>query len=72
MNKTIVDRINEVCSLEAGWLDGEGEAVDVNPAWVEQVVIALMNAGLSKPAIFPTSDGYVQLEWDDGRTVIVE
>lgn len=71
-SKTIDERIKEVCSLKAGWLNGEGEAVHVNPTWVEFVVNALRHAGMKTPTIFATPEGYVQLEWSDGKTLVIE
>lgn len=68
---TIDDRIAEVCSLKDGWLDGSGAAIDVDPTWVQFVVNSLMTMGMTQPGIFPTPEGYVQLEWDDGKEIIV-
>lgn len=64
-------QIAEVCALKAGWLDGNGEAVYVDPVYVEQVVRAFEAAGHGTPSIIPTEEGSVQLEWHDGREVVV-
>lgn len=64
--------IEEVCALKAGWLDGEGSAIYVDPVYVEQVVRAFETAGHGTPAIFPREEGYVGLEWPDGREVTIE
>ena len=61
------ERIEEVCSL----LDGEGESIDVRPNDVLEVISGLYAMGRDKPGIFPTPDGCVQLEWDDGFEVVV-
>jgi hypothetical protein len=64
-------RVVEVCNLKAGWQNGSGYAVDIEPEWVEKVVQALEAAGLGTPSIYPTPDGEVQLEWPDGREMVV-
>jgi hypothetical protein len=67
------ERIAEVCALKAGWLDGDGEAVYVDPVFVEQVVRAFEAAGMGTPCIYPREGGEVALEWPhDGREVTVD
>lgn len=68
---TVRPRIAHVCATKAGWLDGEGEAVSVDPAYVERVVRVFEAAGHGTPSIYPTEMGEVGLEWPDGREVIV-
>ena len=65
------ERIQHVCAMKAGWLDGGGEDIYVDPVFVEQVVRAFEAAGMGTPAIFPREDGEVGLEWQDGREVQV-
>lgn len=62
------ERIEEVCSLKAGWLDGAGEEITADPDKVELVAQTLSDKLGMIPGIFPTPDGYVSLEWclDDG------
>jgi len=71
------DRINELCALKAGWLDGHGEAVELDPEYVAKVVKAIveMHAGPAPVGIYPTPEGYIQLEWIEGkemRTIVIE
>lgn len=61
-------RIEEVCSLKAGWLDGEGEDIDRDPNKVELVAQAISDKLGVLPGIFPTPEGYVSLEWSLDET----
>ena len=66
------DRINEVCSLKAGWLDGvEGEAIECIPDQVQLVAETIAIKLDMLPGIFPTPEGYISLEWmlDDDTTL---
>jgi len=65
------NRIDEVCSLQAGWLDGQGEAVECDPDQVQLVAEVMATKLNMLPGIFPTPDGYVSLEWmlDNDKTL---
>lgn len=66
----IKQRIKEVCSTKAGWLDGDGDAVEADPAIIFIIVKALIDSGFDSPDIYPTHDGNIQLEWPDMTIVI--
>jgi len=63
------ERIRYVCSFKKGWLEGDGEDIDIDPVFVEQVVRAFEAAGMGTPSIFPIEEGHVGLEWRDGREI---
>lgn len=65
-------RIAEVCDLKSGWLNGQGEAIWVNPVFAESVARALEAAGLSGFSIYPSCDGEVIFEWPDGREIAID
>ena len=57
-------RFDELAAVRAGWLDGEGAALDVavlNRA--RRILAELLNFELPRPRVFPTSEGGVQAEW---------
>lgn len=61
------DRLDELASLEPGWLDGEGvrpDAVVINRA--RRILADLMSFEVPRPRVFPTPDGGVQAEWTVG------
>lgn len=66
------DKIREICSYKAGWLNGYGEAVYVNPEWAIKVYNALIAAGFKDPSIFPSEEGNLAFEWKDGRVIYLE
>lgn len=54
----------ELASLNAGWLEGDGEVIDLAPIEFARDLLAQVAAQhLEVPAVFPTEDGGVQLEW---------
>lgn len=66
------DRIREVCSLRRGWLNAPGDPgpdIDIDPEQVIRVVDALIAQGFPCPAICPTPEGLVELEWSDGLSL---
>jgi hypothetical protein len=65
--RSIEKRIKELQVLEAGWCDGEGEALPVaGLRWLQQVLVELIGAGLPMPYLYPTPVGGVQAEWSLG------
>lgn len=62
------DRMDELLQLEAGWLDGEGLALDqLHAERVRDVLAAVVSVrDITSPRIFPTPDGSVEAEWTIG------
>jgi len=72
---SLKDRIDELCALKAGWLNGHGEAVELEPEYVMRIVKAMVDMTQSQIGIFPTPDGCLQLEWFENgtaRTLVIE
>jgi hypothetical protein len=60
----VFDRLAELRSLPAGWLDGEGEQISENVvAYVRRLLEDLQDNLLSEVRIYPTLEGEVRLEW---------
>jgi len=60
----VFDRLTELRSLSAGWLDGEGEPISENVvAYVRSLLGNLQDNVLSEVHIYPTLEGGVRLEW---------
>lgn len=57
------DRIAELSRLEAGWLDGEGEAISPHALLAMRRLLDDLGEQLPKPRIYPTADGGVRAEW---------
>jgi hypothetical protein len=58
------NRLDELSSLEAGWLDGDGippDAVVIGRA--RRILADLMSFEVPRPRVFPTPEGGVQAEW---------
>lgn len=58
------ERLLELLRLEKGWLDGEGESIDLQA--VERTRDLLEDArkyNLPEPGIFPRTDGSIQIQW---------
>jgi len=68
---TYWSRIEEVCAIEGGWHNGCGESVGCRPEDVLEAARALCAIGREDFSIFPTIDGQVQLECEDGFDIIV-
>ena len=57
-------RLAELEALPAGWLDGEGAAIDRESLQAARALLAtLTEFHVSLPRIYPTPTGGVQLEW---------
>jgi len=68
----VADRIGKLLELKDGWYDGEGKALDHELLHRVQEVLDLIErmdtiGNLSKPYIYPSIDGTVNLEWDGYR-----
>jgi hypothetical protein len=60
----VFDRLAELRSLPAGWLDGEGEPISENVvAYVRRLLGNLQDSVLSEVRIYPTLEGGVRLGW---------
>lgn len=54
----------ELASLNAGWLDGDGEIIELAAIEFARDLMGTLQAErLGHPAVFPTEEGGVQLEW---------
>lgn len=61
---TLTSAIDELNGLEDGWLEGHGIAPDPkNLAWLSEELIESFPEGIEYPAVVPTEDGNVSLEW---------
>ncbi len=60
-------RLAEISSLEAGWLDGEGQQVSQSVIALALVVgERLAERGVVNPSLYPTIEGGVVFEWSRG------
>lgn len=65
-------RLDELRSLRNGWLDGEGAAPSRSGLdWLAETFEHHYPAGVTKPHLYPTSEGGVRAEWSSGSDVIV-
>ncbi len=64
-NVVIANRLDELAQLAPGWFEGAGLAPDKDrlSQFAEQLTASYPD-GLVLPAIFPTQDGNLLLEWD--------
>ncbi len=63
----VSSRLNELKSLENGWLDGKGLAPNrVGLDWLTQSLDANYSDELRQPFVYPTAEGGVQFEWTIG------
>lgn len=61
---SIDNRLDEIASLNTGWLDGEGARPDRNAlARASRLLADLLSFEVPRPRIFPTPEGGVQAEW---------
>lgn len=59
-------RIDELFSLEEGWLDGDGLPIDRSILEHARVLVKYLCTGegsVIRPGIFPTPEGKIQIEW---------
>lgn len=60
-------RLEELSALPDGWLDGEGRAVSKEALQTaEAFLFMVLDAGVSRPGVYPTPDGGIQMEWAEG------
>ena len=60
-------RLNELRTLENGWLDGKGLAPSSTGLdWLGQRLESHYSNGLPQPFLYPTAEGGVQIEWSIG------
>lgn len=60
----LVSKIEALCSLSDGWLEGQGIAPTApNLNWLTNEVAKYFPETLEYPSVAPTEDGYVVLEW---------
>lgn len=60
-------RLNELRTLEDGWLDGKGVAPSSTGLdWLEQRFVSNYSEELPSPFLYPTAEGGVQIEWTIG------
>ncbi|MFJ7127322.1 hypothetical protein [Streptomyces sp. NPDC098101] len=58
------ERLAELQKLENGWLEGSGEGIARKVLrQAESLLLELLDSGASRPYIYPTEKGGVQLEW---------
>ena len=60
-------RLEELAALKPGWLDGEGLAVSKDALrTAESFLFHVLDAQISRPGVFPTPEGGIQMEWPNG------
>lgn len=65
------NRLDELASLSAGWLDGEGIRPDVGALErARRVLSNLLTFEVPRPRVFATPEGGVQAEWTVGENEI--
>jgi hypothetical protein len=61
------ERLLELSKLQSGWMEGSGEPVSKRVLrQTESLLLELLDLGVSRPYIYPTESGGVQLEWTGG------
>lgn len=64
-NFEIAARLDELAQLQSGWFDGEGVALDKDRlALFAESIASTYPDDLALPAVFPTQDGNLLLEWN--------
>ena len=62
----VIARLEELCSLRTGWLDGDGvELSREGVAWLRLFFEKLFPADIPFPYLYPTPEGDIQAEWSD-------
>ncbi|WP_167139648.1 hypothetical protein [Diaminobutyricimonas sp. TR449] len=62
-------QLAEFAALPEGWLDGEGERIELTPlAAALEMLDLVTHLALHEPSIFPDLDGGVRLEWLTGAS----
>ena len=63
-NYKLFNRFEELAALEDGWLDGDGVAPDKQKlVCISEILVGSYPGDIPIPAIFPTPDGNLLLEW---------
>jgi hypothetical protein len=70
--QTLRRRIEEVCAIQGGWMNGDGEKIWSDPDQVEMVAVTLSNKLGVSPGVFPDNNGYVSLQWFLGDDNLLE
>ena len=60
MDERSAERLEELSKLEAGWLDGSGDAVHSHALRIAQ---ELLNDLSILPNLYPTEEGGIYVEW---------
>ncbi|MEV5407524.1 hypothetical protein AB0K60_01625 [Thermopolyspora sp. NPDC052614] len=70
----LLDRLDEIGGLAAGWMNGAGEPVAKPPSdFIRKGAARLASLGQPRVRIYPTEEGGLQLERDvPGRSISVE
>ncbi|MFK5646203.1 hypothetical protein ACI3ET_06715 [Ornithinimicrobium sp. LYQ121] len=65
---SVNDRIREIREIEAGWLEGRGDAAsDEALAMAELAIVEILQESKTAPYIYITPSGFIQLEWRRGE-----
>lgn len=57
------NRLDELATLGAGWLDGDGEAIEEEPLTLARELVTAIGGD---PHIYPTPEGGVQVIYRNG------
>lgn len=71
MDKLLRARVQKFAELQNGWCDGDGASI--SPESITQAIAVLdlvLDDGEPEPPTFPTLEGFVQVEWPSGVTVV--
>ncbi len=65
---SVSSRLNELKSLQNGWLDGKGLSPDsAGLDWLAHSFNSHYADALPRPFVYPTAEGGVQVEWTIGK-----
>lgn len=68
----VTSRLEELRSLQDGWLDGEGRAPNSEGLeWLEAQFEQRFPTDLPLPHLYPTHEGGIRAEWSEGDNVVV-